>query len=203
MINEPMNNQPETIEKTIELLSSLPTIGKKTALRLTYYLIKQPETFIQNLAEALLDLKKKIRYCSICFNFSETDPCPICSSENRDKSVICVVEQPDDVIAIEKTNEFKGLYHILHGTISHLDGITISKLKINELIERAKSAKEIIFALNPSVEGEITTQYIAQLLKPLKIKLTRLARGIPFGTELQFADDATISNALENRVSIY
>lgn len=192
----------ETIEKMIEILSKLPTIGKKSAQRLTFFLLRQPEEFVQNFSETLLKLKANVKLCSVCFNFTESEPCPVCSSPNRKKEIICVVEQPDDVIAIEKTNEFKGVYHILHGTINHLDGISISKLKINELIERAKEAKEIIFALNPSVEGEITTQYIAKLLKPLKIRLTRIARGLPIGTELQFADDATILNAFENRVEI-
>lgn len=197
-----MTYSSESIEKMIELLSKLPTIGKKSAQRLTFFLLRQPEEFIHSIAETLLTLKTKVRLCPICFNFTESETCPICSSPNRKKDIICVVEQPDDVIAIEKMNEFKGVYHILHGTINHLDGISISKLKIKELLERAKDSKEIIFALNPSVEGEITTQYIAKLLKHLGIKLTRIARGIPIGTELQFADDATILNAFENRVEI-
>jgi recombination protein RecR len=197
-----MTYSSETIEKMIEILSKLPTIGKKSAQRLTFFLLRQPEEFIRHFSETLLALKANVKLCPVCFNFTESEPCPICSSPNRKKDIICVVEQPDDVIAIEKTNEFKGVYHILHGTINHLDGISVSKLKINELIERAKGAKEIIFALNPSVEGEITTQYIAKLLKPLNLRLTRIARGLPIGTELQFADDATILNAFENRVEI-
>lgn len=186
----------------IEILSSLPTIGKKSALRLTLFLLRQPDEFIQKFSETLMKLKSNVKLCSVCFNFTETDPCPICSSEDRDKGIICVVEQPDDVLAIEKTNEYKGVYHVLHGTINHLDGISISKLKIKELVERAKDAKEIIFALNPSVEGEVTIHYIVNLLKIYPIKLTRIARGLPLGIEIQYADDATLLNAIENRTEI-
>lgn len=192
----------QTIEEMIEILSSLPTIGKKSALRLTLFLLRQPDEFIQKFSETLLKLKTNVKLCSVCFNFTETDPCPICSSNDRQKGIICVVEQPDDVLAIEKTNEYKGVYHVLHGTINHLDGISISKLKISELIERAKSAKEIIFALNPSVEGEVTTHYIVNLLKQYPVKLTRIARGLPLGIEIQYADDATLMNAIENRTEI-
>lgn len=192
----------QTIEEMIEILSSLPTIGKKSALRLTLFLLRQPDEFIQKFSETLLKLKTNVKLCSVCFNFTETDPCPICSSSDRQKDIICVVEQPDDVLAIEKTNEYKGVYHVLHGTINHLDGISISKLKISELIERAKSAKEIIFALNPSVEGEVTTHYIVNLLKRYPVKLTRIARGLPLGIEIQYADDATLMNAIENRTEI-
>lgn len=192
----------QTIEEMIEILSSLPTIGKKSALRLTLFLLRQPDEFIQKFSETLLKLKTNVKLCSVCFNFTETDPCPICSSNDRQKDIICVVEQPDDVLAIEKTNEYKGVYHVLHGTINHLDGISISKLKISELIERAKSAKEIIFALNPSVEGEVTTHYIVNLLKRYPVKLTRIARGLPLGIEIQYADDATLMNAIENRTEI-
>lgn len=191
-----------TIEQMIEILSSLPTIGRKSAQRLTLFLLRQPEEFVQKFAETLVQLKTNVKLCSVCYNFTELDPCPICSSEDRQKDLICVVEQPDDVLAIEKTNEYKGVYHVLHGTINHLDGISISKLKINELVERAKNAKEIIFALNPSVEGEVTIHYIVNLLKNYPVRLTRVARGLPVGIELQFADDATLLNAIENRTEI-
>lgn len=186
----------------IEILSSLPTIGKKSALRLTLFLLRQPDEFLKKFAETLLELKNKVQLCPNCFNFTEQIPCMICSSPSRQTNVICVVEQPDDVLAIEKTKEFNGVYHVLHGVISHFDGLSISKLKINELVERAKNAKEIIFALNPSVEGEVTIQYLIKLLRPLNIKMTRIARGLPIGTELQFADDATILNAIENRIEV-
>ncbi|MCX7908135.1 MAG: recombination mediator RecR [Ignavibacteria bacterium] len=192
----------QTIEEMIEILSSLPTIGRKSAQRLTLFLLRQPEEFVQKFSDTLIKLKTKVKLCSVCYNFTELDPCSICTSENRDKGVICVVEQPDDVLAIEKTNEFKGVYHVLHGTINHLDGISVSKLKINELITRAKDAKEIIFALNPSVEGEVTIHYIVNLLKDYPIRLTRVARGLPVGIEIQFADDATLLNAIENRTVI-
>ncbi|MGB9770707.1 MAG: recombination mediator RecR [Candidatus Kapaibacteriota bacterium] len=191
-----------TIEQMIEILSSLPTIGRKSALRLTLFLLRQPEEFIHKFAETLIKLKTNVKLCSVCYNFTETDPCPICSSEERQKDLICVVEQPDDVLAIEKTNEYKGVYHVLHGTINHIDGISVSKLKINELIARAENAKEIIFALNPSLEGEVTTNYIVNQLKNSPVRLTRIARGIPAGLELQFADDATLLNAIENRTEI-
>jgi recombination protein RecR len=192
----------QTIEEMIEILSSLPTIGRKSAQRLTMFLLRQPEDYIQKFSQTLLKLKTNVKLCSVCYNFTEEDPCNICSSEQRQKDLICVVEQPDDVLAIEKTNEYKGVYHVLHGTINHLDGISISKLKINELVERARNAKEIIFALNPSVEGEVTIHYIVNLLKGLPVKLTRVARGLPVGLEIQFADDATLLNALENRTEV-
>lgn len=192
----------QTIEEMIEILSSLPTIGRKSAQRLTMFLLRQPEDYIQKFSQTLLKLKTNVKLCSVCYNFTEEDPCNICSSDQRQKDLICVVEQPDDVLAIEKTNEYKGVYHVLHGTINHLDGISISKLKINELVERARNAKEIIFALNPSVEGEVTIHYIVNLLKGLPVKLTRVARGLPVGLEIQFADDATLLNALENRTEV-
>ncbi|MFN3306361.1 MAG: recombination mediator RecR [Candidatus Kapaibacteriota bacterium] len=197
-----MKFSSRTIEEMIDILSTLPTIGRKSAQRLTLFLLRQPEEFIQKFSETLIRLKKDIKLCSICFNFTEADPCPICLSPDRNKELICVVEQPDDVLAIEKTNQFKGVYHVLHGAINHLDGISVSKLKISELISRAKTAKEIIFALNPSVEGEVTIHYIVGLLKNHPIKLTRIARGLPIGIEIQYADDATLLNAIENRTEI-
>ncbi len=197
-----MKFSSKTIEEMIDILSTLPTIGRKSAQRLTLFLLRQPEEFIQKFSETLVKLKKDIKLCSLCFNFTETDPCPICSSPERNKELICVVEQPDDVLAIEKTNQYKGVYHVLHGAINHLDGISVSKLKISELLQRAKTAKEIIFALNPSVEGEVTIHYIVSLLKNYPIKLTRIARGLPIGIEIQYADDATLLNAIENRTEI-
>jgi recombination protein RecR len=192
----------ESIERMIEILSSLPSIGRKSAQRLTYYLVKQPDDFIAKFAKGLIELKEKVKYCSQCFNYTEVDPCPICSSERRDRRTICVVEAPNDVIAIEKTSEYKGLYHVLHGVINPLEGITQNDIKIKELMERINSVEEVIVALNPSIEGEVTTQYIAKLLTPLGIKTTRIARGMPVGAELEFVDDATITRAIEGRVEV-
>lgn len=192
----------ESIERMIEILSSLPSIGRKSAQRLTYFLLKQPGDFIDRFAKSLLEIKEKVKYCSQCFNYTEVDPCPICSSERRDKKTICVVEAPSDVIAIEKTGEYKGLYHVLHGVINPLEGITQNDIKIKELMERVNSVEEVIIALNPSIEGEVTTQYIAKLLMPLGIKTTRIARGMPVGAELEFVDDATITRAIEGRVEV-
>lgn len=189
----------ESIEKAVEYLSSLPTIGRKTAQRLAFYLLRQPEEFIDGFALSLKELKSKVKYCSVCFNYTETDPCPVCNSAKRDKTVICVVEDPRDVVAIEKTNEFKGYYHVLHGVISPLDGVMPDDLKIKELINRLEGINEIILALNPSVEGEATTHYLAKLLKPFQIKITRIAMGIAIGSSLEFSDEATLTRALEGR----
>ena len=192
----------ETIEKLVSLFATLPGIGRKTAQRLTYFLLRQPDELLQNFSQAFGELKQNVHYCSVCFNYTETDPCPICNSPKRDKNVICVVEEPNDVIAIEKTGEFRGLYHVLHGVLNPLEGITQNDIKIKELLQRLEGVDEIILALNPSVEGEVTTQYIAKLVKPLSIKTTRIARGLPIGSDLEFADEATITRALEGRIEI-
>lgn len=192
------------LETLIERLSALPTIGRKTAQRLALYLLKQPNGFAASLAEAISELKKKVRTCSICANITEEDPCPICRDARRDRSMICVVEEPNDVLVIERTNEFKGLYHVLGGSLSPLDGIGPEDLKIRELVVRLgeDSVKEIILALNPNVEGEATTLYLSKLLHPLVDKVTRIARGIPIGTDLEFVDDATLAKALEGRLIV-
>ncbi len=192
----------DTIEQVVACFASLPTIGRKTAQRLTYHLLKRDNEFVTNFANSLINLKCSIKYCSVCNNYTEIDPCPICSSDNRNRTQICVVEEPSDVMAIEKTNEFKGLYHVLHGLINPLDGVSPQDIKLQELIARLSGVEEIIFALNASIEGEITTQYIAKIVKPFEIKLTRLARGMPIGGELEFTDEATISRALESRISL-
>ncbi len=197
-----MQYTSETIEEMVSYFSSLPTLGRKTAQRLTYHLLKKDNDFVNNFAETMKKLKERVQYCSICNNYTELDPCPICSSDSRKKNIICIVEEPNDVLAIEKTNEFKGLYHVLHGLINPLDGISPQDIKLQELIQRLNGVEELIFALNASVEGEITTQYISKLVKPLDIKLTRLARGMPIGGELEFTDDATIARAFESRVEI-
>lgn len=190
----------ESIERAIEMLSSLPTIGRKTAQRLSFFLLKQDNEFIEKFSSSIVNLKKNVKYCSVCFNYTESDPCPICSSAKRNETLICVIEEPSDVLAIEKTGEFNGLYHVLHGVISPLEGITQDELKIRELLTRLNNVEEIILALNPSVEGEVTMQYLSKLLKPFDIRITRLSRGIPIGSDLEYSDEATLSKALEQRV---
>lgn len=193
----------KSIEKIVEIFSALPTIGKKTAHRLAFFLLKQDEKFIEQFSDALKELKKNVRFCSICYNYTESDPCPICSSSKRDNSIICVVEEPTDVLAIEKTNEFHGFYHVLHGSLNPLDGVSAEDLKIRELISRLNNGvNEIILALNPTVEGEVTTQYLSNIIKPLGKKITRIARGVPIGSDLEYADEATLSRALHGRVEI-
>ncbi len=192
----------DTIEEVVSCFASLPTIGRKTAQRLTYHLLKRDKDFVDRFSNSIIKLKNNIHYCSICNNYTEIDPCPICTSDTRDRGIICVVEEPNDVVAIEKTSEFKGLYHVLHGLINPLDGVSPQDIKLQELIARLTDIREIIFALNASIEGEITTQYIAKIVKPLDIKMTRLARGMPIGGELEFTDEATISKALESRINI-
>ncbi len=197
-----MQYTSEAIEKMVEVFSALPTIGRKTAQRLTFYLLREPSDFSRDFAEALIELKEKVHYCSRCFNYTENDPCPICSSAKRDNKTICVVEEPNDVLAIEKTNEFFGYYHVLHGVLSPLDGVSPEDLKVKELLQRIDHIEEVILALNPSVEGEATTQYISRLIKPLGIKVSRIASGIPIGSSLEFSDEATLSRALEGRITI-
>lgn len=194
----------ESLEILIEELTRFPGIGRKTAQRLALYILKQPKEEVEKLVRAIIDVKEKIKYCSICYNITETDPCPICSSPKRDKTTICVVEEPMDVFAIEKTNEYNGVYHVLGGVLNPLEGIGPDDLKIKELIHRISSGgiNEVIIALNPSVEGETTSIYIANLIKPFGVKVTRIARGLPIGTALEYADTATIVRAIENRTTM-
>ncbi len=193
----------ESLETLIDELSRLPGIGRKTAQRLAIYIMKLPREEVVVMAKALVNIKDKVKNCSVCSNFTEEDPCFICSSLKRDRTIICVVEEPNDVIAIEKTNDFSGLYHVLGGALSPLDGIGPEDLKIKELLQRINdNTSEIILALNPDVEGEATTLYLSRLLKPIGIKLTRIARGIPIGSDLEFADEATLARAIEGRVTI-
>lgn len=193
----------ETIEQLIEEFASLPSIGRKTAQRLAMHVLKMPREEVVNFAKVLIDVKDKVRYCSICFNITESDPCSICSGQKRNRRVICVVEEPNDVIAVEKTHEFNGVYHVLGGALSPLDGIGPEDLKVKELLSRLNDdVQEIILALNPNVEGETTTLYLAKLLKPLSINVTRIARGLPIGSDLEFADEATLTRALEGRVAL-
>lgn len=193
----------ESIEQLIEEFASLPSIGRKTAQRLAMHVLKMPREEVVAFAKSLVDVKDKVRYCSVCCNITESDPCPICSGEKRNRTVICVVEEPNDVLAVEKTHEFNGLYHVLGGALSPLDGVGPEDLKVRELLSRLNDdVQEIILALNPNVEGESTTLYLAKLLKPLSVKVTRIARGLPIGSDLEFADEATLTRALEGRVAL-
>ncbi len=194
-------NLPRPVRKLIESFEKLPGIGPKTAQRLTFYLLHVPQEQLNEFSESLADLKRKTVLCSICFNVAEKDPCSICTNRNRDKSTICVVEQPLDILALEKTDEYKGVYHVLHGAISPLDNIGPDELRIHELLPRLKDGEveEVILATNPNMEGEATAMYIAKLIKPLKIKTTRLAHGLPVGADLEYADEITLSRAIEGR----
>ncbi|MBI1806468.1 MAG: recombination protein RecR [Ignavibacteria bacterium] len=193
----------DSLNQLIEEFSQLPGIGRKSAQRLALYILKLPKEEVVNIARALVNVKEKIRYCSSCWNFTESDPCGICASPKRETNTICVVEEPNDVIAIEKTNEYRGLYHVLGGSLSPLEGIGPEDLKVKELLSRIGSGtEEIILALNPDIEGEATTIYLTRLLKPLGVKITRIARGIPIGGDLEFADEATLSRAIEGRVAV-
>jgi len=178
--------------------SRLPGIGPKTAGRLAFYLLEHSED-AENLAEAIKTALANIKQCSACGNYTESDPCKICSDERRDKSTICVVEQPRDVVSLEKTGEYKGLYHVLHGVLSPMEGIGPDQLNLSGLFQRLDGVKEVIMAINPSVEGEATALYIAKLLKPSGIKVTRIAHGLPVGGDLEYADEVTIARALEGR----
>lgn len=197
-----MKNGVDNIERMVDILSSLPTIGKKTARRLTYFILKQDIEYANKFSSTLLDLVQNVNLCKVCYNFTELEICKICQSEKRDKSKICVVEDPSDVSYIDNTNEFSGLFHVLHGVINPLNNINAEDLKIRELINRLQGVDEVIIALNPNVESDITAQYLANLIKPLNIKVTKLASGIPLGTSIEYSDNATISRALEGRVLV-
>ena len=197
---------PKSVASLIEAFESLPGIGPKTAARLTYYLLHAPASLSEKLSDATRDLKLKTKICSVCQNITENDPCEICEDEGRDKSVICVVEDPLDVWAIEKSGSFNGLYHVLHGVIAPLENIGPEDLRISELLARLRQdsggqarVKEMILATNPSMEGEATAMYIQRLVKPFGIKTTRIARGIPIGAELEYADEVTVRRAMEGR----
>ena len=194
----------EPLRVLIEELNKLPSIGRKSAQRLALHLVKKEKKELEDLIQALTDLKDNIKFCSICFNISSEDICMVCKNPKRDKGLICIVEEASDVIAIENTNEFNGQYHVLGGVLSPLSGIGVEELKIKELIVRLKTEeiREIILALNPDTEGETTSLYLAKLLKPLGIKVTRLARGLPIGGDLEFTDEATIGRAVLNRIDI-
>jgi recombination protein RecR len=192
---------PEPVTRLIEALAQLPGIGPKSASRLTFYLLRRPAEQADSLADAVRDLKQKIVFCSVCYNITEASPCTVCSDESRDRSIVCVVEEPLDVVAIDRTGEYRGLYHVLHGAISPVDGIGPDELRIDELLARirANPVQEVLLATNPNLEGEATAMYLARLLQPLGIRVTRLARGLPVGGDLEYADAVTLGRALEGR----
>ena len=187
----------EPLAKLIERFKALPGIGNKSAIRLAYHVLDMDPAEARELANAIINAKEKIGYCQVCYNLSDSDPCAICGSEARDHSIICVVEQPQDVDAIERMRDFKGVYHVLHGALSPLEGVGPDNLRVKELLSRLQgdSVKEVIMATNPNVEGEATAMYIARLLKPMGIKVTRIAHGLPVGGDLEYADEVTLSRA--------
>ncbi len=189
------------LAQLIEFFQKFPGIGPKSAQRMAFHLLKMPLSEVQRFSKVLVDAKENIHYCSICFNMSASNPCEICSDTRRDNSVICVVAETKDLIAIEKTREYKGLYHVLQGTLSPLDGIGVEDIRIKELLTRVTDAnvQEVILALSPSVEGEATSMYITKLLKPFNIKISRIAFGLPVGSDLEFADEITLAKAIEGR----
>jgi recombination protein RecR len=210
----------EAVEALIDQLARLPGIGRKTARRLAAFILKMPRAEVARIAEALISAKDRVKHCSICFNLADDDPCAICASSKRDSSIVCVVEEPADVMALERTNEFSGVYHVLGGAISPLDGIGPEELKIRELVARISGGSadgtqedgpnederprilEVILAVNPNVEGDTTAYYISQLLQPFGVRISRLAHGIPVGSDLEFADEATLGRALAGRTKI-
>lgn len=189
------------LERLTERLNSLPGIGPKSAQRLAFYILRADDEYVERLAEALLAVKRETRLCSACFNIADAELCPICRSQSRDRTKLCVVEQPQDVLALEHTGIYKGLYHVLHGAISPTEGVGAADIRGRELIERLKGSAvdEVILATNPTMEGESTAMYIQRLVVPLGIRVTRLARGLPYGTELEYADDVTLTRAIEGR----
>lgn len=222
-----MHLTSETVEALVEQFSTLPTIGRKTAQRLAAYVLKLPREEVVALARALVAVKDRVKACSVCYNVTDDDPCPVCRSQKRDRSLICVVEEPNDVLALERTGEYRGLYHVLGGAISPLDGVGPDDLKIRELVARvagsavppggdgaaagvaenaesyeAEPVREVILAMNPNVEGDTTAYYVGQVLAPFGVKVTRIARGLPIGGDLEYADEATLSRALEGRSGI-
>ena len=196
-----MSYYSPSIEKLIESFERLPSIGHKTAVRLAFHMLDLSKEETEEFINSIINAKEKLKYCSNCYNISDTDPCPICSSPKRDNSVICVVEDVRDVMAMERTHEFKGVYHVLHGSISPMNGIGPDDIKIKELLARLMdgTVKEVILATSPRVEGEATAMYLSKLIKPLGIKVTRIAHGIPVGGDLEYTDEITLTKALEGR----
>lgn len=199
-----MLGSSERIERLIQEFTKLPTIGRRTAQRLALYLLKAPFEEVAALADAMIEMKKRVKYCSECGGITEDDPCGICSDSRRDRSILCVVEEPGNVIGIEKTGEFRGLYHVLHGRLSPLDGIGPEDLSVDKLTARIKSLgiREVIVATNPNVEGEATCTYVADIVKPLGVRTTTIARGVPMGSDLDVADEVTLGRAIKGRGEI-
>mgnify|MGYP002764502391 CR=1 FL=1 len=199
-----MSSYSPSIEKLIESFEKLPSIGHKTAIRLAYHILDMDNNEIQEFINSITNAKQKLKYCTTCYNISDTDPCPICSNPKRDHSTICVVEDVRDIMAMERTHEYKGVYHVLHGTISPMNGIGPDDIKIKELLNRVKDneIKEVIIATNPRVEGEATSIYLSKLLKAFNIKVTRIAHGIPVGGDLEYTDEITLMKAMEGRHEI-
>ncbi len=189
------------VARLIEALGRLPTVGPKTAQRLTFYLLRNPNNLTTELANALIDLRDKTMLCSTCFNLADVDPCHICRNPSRDRSVLCVVEEPLDILAIERTAEYRGLYHVLHGAISPMERVSAEDLKIRELVDRVRSGEitEVILATNPNMEGDATAMFITRQLASTGVRMTRLARGLPIGGDLEYADQITLTRALEGR----
>jgi recombination protein RecR len=194
-------SRPDPLARLVEQLQRLPGIGAKSAQRLAYHILKTPREDVERLADAMREVKDRVTYCSVCSNITDTDPCYFCTSETRDSRTICVVEQPENVSAVEKTREFKGTYHVLMGALSPLQGVGPDDLKIKGLLERVSEGKvhEVILATNPNVEGEATAIYLARLLKPLGLRVTRIAMGVPVGSDLEYADEITMLRAMEGR----
>ena len=198
-----MDFYPVAIEKLIEEFAKLPSVGQKTAQRLAMHILNLPDVEVREFAKALVQARGTIKYCSICGNFTDKDPCSICGNPSRDKDTICVIEQPKDIMTMEKVKEYNGVYHVLHGNLSPMQGRGPQDIKIRELVSRMSAdVKEVIIATNPNIEGEATAMYISRILKPLDIKVTRIASGIPVGGDLEYADEVTLSKALEGRTEI-
>ena len=197
-----MNSFPDSILQLIEAFSSFPGIGKKTAQRMAFHVLRSSSNVASQLSESVINMKSKIRFCSVCNGITENDPCNICSNPKRDESSICIVEQASDVYTFEKTNSYHGVYHVLGGVLSPLDGVGPDDLALESLISRVKPGYEIVIATNPSIEGEATSLYIAKLLNEQSVKVTRLARGLPMGGDLEYLDEATLMRAMEGRTTI-
>lgn len=189
------------IDDLINHLTKLPGIGRKTAQRLAFYILNMPAEEARAMAAAIIDVKEKALFCSVCFNITDSDPCDICSSTSRDRGRVCVVEEPSNILAVERTRSFDGTYHVLLGALSPIDGITPDRLKINELVERVKAGgiEEVIMATNPNTKGEVTARYITEVLKPFGVRISRIAYGLPIGSDIEFADEVTLTKAFEGR----
>ncbi|MCH8920817.1 MAG: recombination protein RecR [Chloroflexi bacterium] len=203
-MNEQPTAAPGPVIRLIEEFHKLPGVGPKSAQRLTYYLLRMPAAEARALAEAILEVKERIVFCATCQNVTDTSPCRICDGDRRDRSMVCVVEEPMDTLAVERSGSYQGLYHVLHGAISPMDGIGPEDLKIEELLARLRGdeVSEVILATNPNLEGEATAMYLTRLLRPLGVKVTRLARGLPMGGDLEYADDVTLTRAMEGRQEV-